>query len=502
MKNKISYVVPVYLDNNSDILINLLKTYDQYPKKIKEAYEFIIVDDCSPIKIEIPNVNLSMTILRINTNIPWNVGGAKNLGIKHASYPYVLCTDLKFTYPELLLEHLKSRKIEKDRYYYIGQYHKASNRIRYFSHTVLTTKENLDKVGGFDEKFSGNYGYEDRDLLRSLKKAKLRPFNIGYNVCLKKGTDEFTEQEMKNYHSLKRDRTANRTLFETKKVHSGLYLNFEWSLIKTTKFNESKDTSMTTPRRYKNLSVKEMSKRMSVLVTNLCSGLCENCSQKGFRENYPPYHMSLEELHLFIIQCKKFGIKFEDMTITGGEPTLWKNFIEGIIMIKESNITNCLTLLTNGHLNAPLKIKEVLKYIDVVYVSYYSFNRSGYDELMKMNGQEGVCFMEAIDWHMKRPVSPVKNTIPAICRARFMTFVDGKVYHCPNCFPNLLELDIMNDHPECYCPITDNWIEYFEEIQEVSPRYNKDICGICQLNLNLLDYMNDIHGKVNFRDGS
>ena len=227
---KISYVVPVYLDDTSDVLIDLLKLYEGYSDEIKEAYEFIIVDDCSPIKIKVPDVNLNMKVLRIHTNITWNVGGAKNLGIIHSSHRYILATDLDFIYPENLLTHLMTRDIKDDTFYFIGAWNERRKKVVYWPHTIFTTIDNFKKVGYYDEIYSGNYGCEDMDIARSMRRAGIKQFNIGYKSFL--FIEDLTKYPERGHHLLKRDSSVNRKISKMKKKHSGLYLNFEWLLKK------------------------------------------------------------------------------------------------------------------------------------------------------------------------------------------------------------------------------------------------------------------------------
>lgn len=68
--------------------------------------QFIIVDDCSPVKYEIENYNLNITWLRITDDIPWNQGGARNLGVTHAKSDKIIITDLDHILPEETLKHL------------------------------------------------------------------------------------------------------------------------------------------------------------------------------------------------------------------------------------------------------------------------------------------------------------------------------------------------------------------------------------------------------------
>jgi hypothetical protein len=79
---ELSYVVPFYSDG-SDIspLVDLLRHYATYPAELMNATMFILVDDGSPSKVEIPaDIDLNIRVLRVDEDIAWNQPGARNLG--------------------------------------------------------------------------------------------------------------------------------------------------------------------------------------------------------------------------------------------------------------------------------------------------------------------------------------------------------------------------------------------------------------------------------------
>lgn len=79
---ELTYVTHFYCNQkNINSITDLLKKYETYSRNLIEKIEFIIVDDCSPLEYEIPDLNLNYRWLKITTDIQWNQGGARNLGV-------------------------------------------------------------------------------------------------------------------------------------------------------------------------------------------------------------------------------------------------------------------------------------------------------------------------------------------------------------------------------------------------------------------------------------
>lgn len=96
----LTYVTHFYCNQKKiDAVTELLKQYEQYPSELLDRIEFVIIDDCSPIEYEIPDINLNFRWLRITTDIQWNQGGARNLGVTFAKSDKILLSDLDHAFP-------------------------------------------------------------------------------------------------------------------------------------------------------------------------------------------------------------------------------------------------------------------------------------------------------------------------------------------------------------------------------------------------------------------
>lgn len=231
----LTYVTHFYCNQKTiDSVTDLLRQYERYPESILDRVEFIIVDDCSPINYEIPQLNLNYRWLRITNNIPWNQGGARNLGVMYAKSDKILMSDLDHAFPAETLAYLASRPNPGRCFYKLRR--KSPEGKLYPGHANLffMSRARFLRFYGYDEEYCGNYGAED---YRFVKFHKYH----GSRQCYLPAKAWCYERELNredSYHSLERDLTANTPLDLRKKNecstfgpeygHSRMFLNFNW----------------------------------------------------------------------------------------------------------------------------------------------------------------------------------------------------------------------------------------------------------------------------------
>lgn len=236
-KIELSYIVPVYIENeNCKALNNLIETYESYDVEIRKKTFFVFVDDHSPVKISIKTDKLNYILLRIKDNIQWNQGGARNLGVLYAKSPKLILTDLDHHFSEELFRFLLRKKIPK----VIYSFRSKMNGKKVSSHPNIffCTKSLFYKSLGVDEEFCGNYGYEDI-YFKELQKA----LGTKFRKIRRYSNEKLEHKEDKNitHHYLDRDTKVNEKLLETKMAfletknplqgHSRKSLLFDWEVI-------------------------------------------------------------------------------------------------------------------------------------------------------------------------------------------------------------------------------------------------------------------------------
>lgn len=235
---KLSYIVSLYIDRKDLKPFHyLLDTYSAYNESILKHIHFIFVDDCSPEPITIPeNYNLNYTLVRITSDIPWNQGGARNLGVHVAKSSKIVVTDLDHIFPESVFHDLVFRA--QPSFLYMFNRIRNEKQIAPHFNTFFTSKSIYYKSLGVDEEFCGNYGHEDVffvDMQRALGTKLLRFKTHTITSIEHKNTDDA-------HHSLIRDLEITKPLYDKKKsilktsrdpfdAHSRLHLHFDWEII-------------------------------------------------------------------------------------------------------------------------------------------------------------------------------------------------------------------------------------------------------------------------------
>jgi hypothetical protein len=145
-------------------MITVLYTYfgqkERIPGIIEQGLKTIIVDDCS--KEPLGPIN-GVEVLRIIDDIKWNQPGARNLGF-HIADGWVLCADIDHLVTKDNIEDLMKLDLQRGIVYYIGREDTHSVNV------YLIHKDDFEKVGGYDEDFSGNYGYDDIHFYEKCKR--------------------------------------------------------------------------------------------------------------------------------------------------------------------------------------------------------------------------------------------------------------------------------------------------------------------------------------------
>jgi predicted glycosyltransferase involved in capsule biosynthesis len=213
---------------NQHTILN--KHFTAWRKHPKNAFKYIIIDDCSPQEIyekcEIDN----FTVFRINRDIPWNIAGARNLGFHVSSTDWVLGADIDHVVTSDAAEKILSLDLSNPDVAYT--FKRVSEKDGYVGCpaiiNILMNKMRFFEMGGYDEDFSGNYGREETFFWHCLQRHSIKIVQCDH-IHL-------------NWHpryaatkGLKRDKTINSKIFTDKMdaLNRGTYgngpiLRFEW----------------------------------------------------------------------------------------------------------------------------------------------------------------------------------------------------------------------------------------------------------------------------------
>lgn len=237
---RLTYITHFYLNQNrSETVSALLRHYASYDPALLDQIHFVIVDDGSPLDVQPPEVDLNLTWLRINEDIRWNQGGARNLGVTYAKSDNVLVTDLDLAYPEETLRALvEYGPVGKTLFKFYEKQPDSSEVRKGHPNNFFLSRGRFMRYYGYDEEFAGHYGAEDFRFVKFQKAQGTRQkyFDRRYTYYRRHEIDRAA-----GYHSLTRDLSANTPVDSRKRVelerygheqgHSRMFLSFTWKIL-------------------------------------------------------------------------------------------------------------------------------------------------------------------------------------------------------------------------------------------------------------------------------
>lgn len=163
---KLTLVFPFY--KNPTMMARQVEMWRTYLPSVRDNLEIIVVDDGSPVGVraeEVPGVKDFASIYRILVDLPWNMCGARNLGVFHASHPWVLWCDIDHLITNEFLEGLFAKTVHTgwlyrfERIKHVDRQPNTSHMEIRMCHTDL-----FWRLGGFDESFCGHYAFSEREF--------------------------------------------------------------------------------------------------------------------------------------------------------------------------------------------------------------------------------------------------------------------------------------------------------------------------------------------------
>lgn len=172
-------ILPYY--ENPTMLLRQLEHMVALPPEVKLGLQVIVVDDGSPDHpLEETAfrdfigaggiVSANFQAFRIDVDVRWNWLAARNIGVHHAKTDWVLMTDMDHLVPEKTARRIQEQKLDERNVYRFSRVDAPSfNPYKPHPNSWLLTRARMDKIGGYDERFSGFYGTdgEFRDRVKA-----------------------------------------------------------------------------------------------------------------------------------------------------------------------------------------------------------------------------------------------------------------------------------------------------------------------------------------------
>jgi len=220
-----SLLAPYY--RQPKMLAEQIRIWNAYP----DGVQIILVDDGSaeaalPVVEEVASgwLRQRLSLYRVDVDLPWNRGGARNLAAREATTDWIVHIDLDHVLTGQSAERLLSFDPDPKHFYRFARYRNGKadetrkkdsippfvdyGKIHPHIDSYLCTRDLYWRVGGYDEDYSGCLGGGSPFLaqLEAAAKPLLVPGEISLQVYTRSVIADSSE------HSLSRDRTeyANR----------------------------------------------------------------------------------------------------------------------------------------------------------------------------------------------------------------------------------------------------------------------------------------------------
>ena len=220
-----SLVVPFY--RNSTMLRHQLQAWEDYPAEVR----IILVDDGSPepardvvMAHASPALLERLSLYRIGVDVPWNRGGARNLGTREAQTEWVVHVDIDHLLPAQFARQLLEFEADARRWYRFERFRvgradetrrkdKIADDIEFGKihphiDSYLCTRDLYWLAGGYNEDFSGCLG-GGTDFLKRMERAaapELVPAPVHLLVFTRSVAADASD------HTLSRDRSQGKAL--------------------------------------------------------------------------------------------------------------------------------------------------------------------------------------------------------------------------------------------------------------------------------------------------
>lgn len=236
-------IVPFY--RNVQMLRHQLQAWEEYPPEAR----IVLVDDGSPeparevvLEHASPDLRARLDLYRIGVDIPWNRGGARNLGAHVATSDWIVHIDIDHVLPAALARQLLEFDADPRRWYRFERFRVGRadetrrkdkiaddvefGKIHPHIDSYLCTRARYWEAGGYNEDFSGCLG-GGTDFLKRMERIavpELVPAPVHLLVFTRSVAADASD------FSLSRDRSKGKELqrkIAGRKPTS--HLRFTWS---------------------------------------------------------------------------------------------------------------------------------------------------------------------------------------------------------------------------------------------------------------------------------
>jgi hypothetical protein len=185
---KVTFFLIYYNDHHH--LAQQVDSWTKFSKESTTQIQYIIIDDGSTVghrAVDFLDANknktkpLDILVYEIDQDLPWNIGGARNLGFWVANTPWIFMTDGDIKVDPKTMDFITSLAQEATKkndtssvygfFQRIGKYEEMRKKSPHPA-VMLIHKDSYWKAGGCDEDFVGHYGFTDPHFFYRVRNTK------------------------------------------------------------------------------------------------------------------------------------------------------------------------------------------------------------------------------------------------------------------------------------------------------------------------------------------
>ncbi len=240
----VSVIVPYY--RAPKMLELQLANWMMYPEHVKEGFKLIVVDDGSPE----PALDVvrsfdnppKLSLYRITTDIPWNRGGARNLGSQVAVTPWLVHIDIDHILPPAQATLLFDSNVSNKYWYRFERFRVGMAddtrkkdacdpaatfaKIKPHMDSYLCPRSMYWKIGGYDEDYSGCLGGGSPFLAQLEAAHPMQVLPITLHVYTRSVCEDASVSTLDRDTSEYKQRRKYKTL--TRNVQAKNPIRFKW----------------------------------------------------------------------------------------------------------------------------------------------------------------------------------------------------------------------------------------------------------------------------------
>jgi len=198
-RRRVTLILPYY--RNPGMLTAQLDHMRAWGPGLLGCWDLIVVDDGSPDQIARITSNPgfgSLRLFRCGVDVRWNWLFCRNLGAEKARTDWILMTDIDHLVPERTAQAVLSHELEAGRAFRFQRV-SAPEMHSYKPHpnTWLMERAVFQRIGGYDERFSGFYG-SDGEFRDRVVRGTGEPIMLRYPV-IRVGREVVPDASTTNY---------------------------------------------------------------------------------------------------------------------------------------------------------------------------------------------------------------------------------------------------------------------------------------------------------------